>query len=600
MECGTLASVLDNVASCGAGARRSPLVGHADRPVAVSTMLSMRWAVILLASAAAVTAQGPSVQSDVRVLRSLSLRVRRPNDPPGRQTLLPLHLGHNSSGPVTEFHPNVSEYTVIVPGFNSTADAIRSVRLYAEADDDHLSEVRVISYINPGDFDDSGFDNSDVRPELEDPYCAAGDATDKCKPYMPDGQQGGLPFLLNPHEGMRTKFELVACPHGDGEQACEELGTTYTLWVLFPDWIKGVAPGASMSWGWVAGCVLCEISAFLYACGICLQRHGLSLSSEQSTRDKRPSIAGLPGSELEPSVASHIVTAPPGSVAGQMVSVYVNGRQVRVEVPVGVGGGDQFSVPIVDGGVGLSDDSRGSCWHVGVGCCCITIDRANFIWAGGMCLWFVGNSLYTYALNFAPLSLLTALFATVLVFNGLLAWFFLHEKVRGSDIVGWSLIMAGISVCGVYIDKEVKQFSARQILVLAGKPAALVYELSVVAMIVGITASVCVWTSRHPGKVGPFPPFMQFAFPGVIAMYECLIQICLKGISNMVDLTYNGSNQFDQPMFWVIFVLCGLCSIAVMVWMRAGYARFEAVQMLPIQSERPRSTAAARLFRAHF
>lgn len=66
-------------------------------------------------------------------------------------------------------------------------------------------------------------------------------------------------------------------------------------------------------------------------------------------------------------------------------------------------------------------------------------------------------------------------------------------------------------------------------------------------------------------------------------MYECLIQICLKGLSNMMDLSYHGSNQFDQPMFWVIFVLCGLCSIAVMVWMRAGYARFEAVQMLPIQ-----------------
>jgi drug/metabolite transporter (DMT)-like permease len=554
----------------------------------VSTMLSMRRAVVLLASSAAVSAQGPSM-SDAPALLSLGLRVRHADDAPGLQRLLPLHLGHNQSGPVTAFHPNVSEYTVSVPGFNSTSEAIRSVRLYATANRDSdlerpLPEVRVISYTNPDEFDDGGFDNHDERDALEDPYCAAGEvkpsASDECKQYVPDGHQGGLFFNLNAHEGKRTKFELVACPYDDGEQTCEEQGTTYTLWVFFPDWNQKLAPGAPFSWPWVTGCVLCEISAFLYACGICLQRYGLKLGSEQDSRGKRPSIAGMPGSELKPSVVSHMVTAPPGSVAGKMVPVSVNGREIRVEVPVGVSGGDQFSVPVVDGGVGLSDVSQRSC---------ITIDRANVIWAVGMFMWFVGNSLYTYALNYAPLSLLTALFATVLVFNGLLARFFLQEQVRGSDIVGWMLIMIGISICGCFIDKEVKQFSAHQILVLAGKPAALVYELSVVAMIVGITTSVCVWTSRHPGTVGPFPTAMEFAFPCVLAMYECLIQICLKGISNMVDLTFNGSNQLDQPMFWVIFVLCGLCSIAVMVWMRAGYARFEAVQMLPIQSESPAS-----------
>merc|ERR1711968_335302 len=98
----------------------------------------------------------------------------------------------------------------------------------------------------------------------------------------------------------------------------------YTLWVFFQDWNKEVAPGAPISWGWIAGCVLCVISAFLYACGICLQRYGLSLGSGPGDPNARPSGAG---SELQPAVASHIVTAPPGSSAGQMVLVSVNGRQ---------------------------------------------------------------------------------------------------------------------------------------------------------------------------------------------------------------------------------------------------------------------------------
>jgi hypothetical protein len=32
-----------------------------------------------------------------------------------------------------------------------------------------------------------------------------------------------------------------------------------------------------------------------------------------------------------------------------------------------------------------------------------------------------GNSVYAYGLQFAPLSLMTSLFATVLIFNGLMA-----------------------------------------------------------------------------------------------------------------------------------------------------------------------------------
>lgn len=574
--------------------------------MAVWPMLSMRQAVFLLASSAAVTAQGPSLagSSGLRLpatkptLSALELRVQRPGNTPGELSTLPLHRGHNRTGEVIEFHSNVSEYTVVVPGNFSMDGTIRSVRLYAHhamgaAEGKKPPELRVISYATPADWSRSppGFDQQDVRSTLEDPYCADGDNTGPCKKYFPDGQAGGFFHYLNALEGSNTKFELIACPYNDEEKSCEQDGTTYTLWVFFPEWNKGAAPGAPVTWGWVAGCVLCEISAFLYACGICLQRYGLSLKSEEATRSKRQSTMGITGSELEPSVASHIVTAPPGSVAGQMVSVPVNGRQIRVEVPVGVGPGDQFSVPLVDGGAGLGGTSLPG--GGGQGCRARFCSQSNLIWMLGMSMWFIGNSLYTYALNFAPLSLLTSLFATVLVFNGLLAWFFLHEKVRASDVAGWALIFVGISICGVYIDKTVVKFTAHEILVFAEKPVALIYEGLVISTIVGITIVVSVWTSRNPGTEGPFPTFMKFSYPCILAMYECLIQICLKGISNMMDLTFtffsskgaSGAMEVNEPMFWVIFVLCGLCSLAVMIWMRRGYARFEAVQMLPIQSE---------------
>ena len=36
----------------------------------------------------------------------------------------------------------------------------------------------------------------------------------------------------------------------------------------------------------------------------------------------------------------------------------------------------------------------------------------DLIWFGGMSMWFIGNSVYTFGLSYAPLALLTSLFGT--------------------------------------------------------------------------------------------------------------------------------------------------------------------------------------------
>ena len=138
-------------------------------------------------------------------------------------------------------------------------------------------------------------------------------------------------------------------------------GATYTVYVRFPE---GGTPGPSPpdisdpSWTWVYGIVLCEISAFLYACGICIQRYSLRLKetagrSSVTSRSSVSDILGPGAQELQPaSVGAHMVTAPPGSAPGKQVSVVVNGKSMSVEVPAGVRAGDQFSVPIVSDGAG--------------------------------------------------------------------------------------------------------------------------------------------------------------------------------------------------------------------------------------------------------
>lgn len=534
--------------------------------------LTMRLVVLLGAAATAqspalqvgshTVADAPSLSLSAPSLRALALRVQLPGTRPGELKALPLLEGRNATGVPMIFNSSHSVYSVLVPSIpsNNSGDdrAIKGVRLYAEhtlsggagGKTDGSPEVRVIAHNKPGDGPE-GFDEHDQREHLEDPYC--GVVEGPCVGH--DTQLGGFYMPLNHEQGKKTRFQLVACPADDGEETCEKQGHTYTLWVFFPDWDPSTQPDADLSWGWVAGCVLCEISAFLYACGICLQRYGLSLQVEEE-KTKRQSIMGISGSEMPLSVASHIVTAPPGSVAGQMVSVSVNGRMVRVEVPVGVGKcthdnphhvlisraisdrllvytgpGDQFSVPLVDGGGGLGDAGASGA-AVGGGCkgwCRESLcTKPNLIWVFGMMMWFIGNSLYTFALNYAPLSLLTSLFATVLVFNGALAWFFLQEQVRPSDVTGCFLIFIGITICGIYIDKTVIQFSAHEIVLLAEKPVALVYEVFVLSFIVGITSVVLMYSRNNPGSRGPYPMYMRFAYlpRSIHVSYNHQIDLC--------------------------------------------------------------------------
>ena len=76
-------------------------------------------------------------------------------------------------------------------------------------------------------------------------------------------------------------------------------------------------------------------------------------------------------------------------------------------------------------------------------------------------------------------------------------------------------------------------------------------------------------------------------------MYECLIQICLKALSNMLAMTYefftsggvSGNNQADSPIFWGIFLLCGMCSFAVV--------RQHSVQQAYHTRQTPTTTNAA-------
>ena len=266
----------------------------------------------------------------------------------------------NASAAAVAFNRSIFDWTCTLPqGQNATGHG-EAVRLYAHH---ALSgegaaknpELRVIAYSKPG-MEEHGLDFNDQRTALEKPFCLGAHPEADCDGSTDPG--GLLEFLnraVNP-----AKFEIVACPPDESESTCEEDGATYTVYVHFPEGSPGPSPPdiSDPSWTWVYGIVLCEISAFLYACGICIQRYSLRLKETAgrgsvTSRSSVSDILGPGAQELQPaSVGAHMVTAPPGSAPGKQVSVVVNGKSMSVEVPAGVRAGDQFSVPIVSDGAG--------------------------------------------------------------------------------------------------------------------------------------------------------------------------------------------------------------------------------------------------------
>ena len=316
-----------------------------------------RLALLLALGGGRITAD-PQVRPE---LSSLQVRTSSGTEPLALRPAGPWKTDNTSASAVA-FNRSIFDWACTLPqGQNTTGH--EAVRLYAHhalsgegaAKD---PELRVIVYSEPG-MEEHGLDLNDQRTALEKPFCLGAHPEADCDSHT-GSQRGGLLQFLN-RAVNPAKFEIVACPPDESESTCEEDGATYTVYVHFPE---GGTPGPSApdisdpTWTWVYGIVLCEISAFLYACGICIQRYSLRLKetagrSSVTSRSSVSDILGPGAQELQPaSVGAHMVTAPPGSAPGKQVSVVVNGKSMSVEVPAGVRAGDQFSVPIVSDGAG--------------------------------------------------------------------------------------------------------------------------------------------------------------------------------------------------------------------------------------------------------
>jgi drug/metabolite transporter (DMT)-like permease len=227
----------------------------------------------------------------------------------------------------------------------------------------------------------------------------------------------------------------------------------------------------------------------------------------------------------------------------------------------------------------------------------------NRLWGIGLALYGTANLFYFLGLSFAPLSLMSALFATMLVFNALLAHYVVGEKLSKPDAAGLFIILCAVATLGYCGPTESIEYSASDILDLLSETSGFGFIVATLVLLVALQGVIWKFERRYPyfgltgegaqaaaedGKHHEAVPkhvalFMMVIYPSVLGLFESLVQICLKAISSMLLLSSKGTSQMGEPLFWMAVLCLCLSTAMVIMWLRKVYARFETTDGLPIE-----------------
>ena len=231
--------------------------------------------------------------------------------------------------------------------------------------------------------------------------------------------------------------------------------------------------------------------------------------------------------------------------------------------------------------------------------------RRNVAWSLGMFTYGSGNAVYTVAMQYAPVSLLTTVFAIALVLNAILSWKVMGETTDANGAVAYGGIMLGIGVSSVGLPKNTAAFSADDMTGLVSQPRGMVYLMVMLGVAAGGAVFVRKFEADFPfaapkeGESGPGEETIgadmshcpkkrllqaQVLFPLVLSNCETLSQLCIKGGSSMLLVTTTGGgNQTGKGMFWVVVIFGVAMMVASVIWLRKCYSRFDTTTMLPIE-----------------
>mmetsp|Transcript_16945 Transcript_16945/g.25075 ORF Transcript_16945/g.25075 Transcript_16945/m.25075 type:complete len:368 (+) Transcript_16945:86-1189(+) len=108
----------------------------------------------------------------------------------------------------------------------------------------------------------------------------------------------------------------------------------------------------------------------------------------------------------------------------------------------------------------------------------------NLGWLLGALIYFSANGIYSVALSFAPVSLLSAVFSLTILTNAACAVYFLGDRVPLLAYPGYFFVLLGAIVFAVAFRAEVCHFDGSELIAVMTTPQALVYWVVMILVII--------------------------------------------------------------------------------------------------------------------
>lgn len=220
----------------------------------------------------------------------------------------------------------------------------------------------------------------------------------------------------------------------------------------------------------------------------------------------------------------------------------------------------------------------------------------HVVWFLGLLTYGAGNGLYAASLVFGPLSLLSGIFTTLLVWNLLFARVLLGEKLTGPNIGGALVILVGVVMCFLATPEQTTTiFLPADILRLCSVSGVL--YLVILAIIVVVSVVAIAWfEKKYPQPKGVHaeevpvaqPPvwlnrLMSLVYPGSLGVDEGVAHLTMKATLSMFDACAGGvCMPWQEPILWPFFLIWILASFATVWWLRKVFTRYESTIALPI------------------
>jgi drug/metabolite transporter (DMT)-like permease len=227
--------------------------------------------------------------------------------------------------------------------------------------------------------------------------------------------------------------------------------------------------------------------------------------------------------------------------------------------------------------------------------------RRYRVWLSGLALYCFAQMVCTGALSFSPLSLVAALFTTMLLWDLIIGRFLLHKSVTLPQFVGLGVIFVSVVVVAVVGPKEEYAITTDCLLYWTQAETGII-ALSLLALVFVsnyIIYRLFVKEYPHFRAIDPeshmrvpegiIPDSLNMAiqvvYPTILAVTETLGSLCLKAVSAMVLSAM--SNKDDSQVLTVIFFVLAVVYIAavwaIMVWLRVVYSKFATSECLAVE-----------------